>query len=146
VQVVTTAQAARVAGIDQRHASAVFARLAHVLDLPEARRDGPIEEWSTGSVVAMVVVRALDPHGINPERWAAGAASVGAVQARGLCPAYLVTAGGDEYGILFDGEDAERAAVTVIARVTADGSMARVVPIAPIVEHLCDVVERRASA
>ena len=146
VDVLTTAQAARVAGIDERNAPAMVPRLIGALTNDAV--DDPVgrEVWSAGEVIAIAVVRALDPHGAHPEPWATGAARVGAAHERGLCPAYFVTAGGADYSIVLDDEGADIAAARLVTRLAAEGRVARVVPIAPIIEHLCDVLELRASA
>ena len=93
----------------------------------------------------MAVIRALDPHAVHPERWAVGAARVGDAHERGLCPTYLVTAGASDYAILLDDDGAERAAVDILAGMAASGAVVRLVPITPIVEYLCDVLDLRGS-
>ena len=143
VQRLSTAQAARVAGIDAHNAWVMVPRLARAL---APRDDAPRITWTAGEVVAMAVMRALDPHAVHPERWAAGAARVGDAHERGLCPAYLVTAGASDYAILLDDDGAERAAVDILAGMAASGAVVRLVPITPIVEYLCDVLELRALA
>jgi hypothetical protein len=143
VQRLSTAQAARVAGIDAHNAWVMVPRLARAISSRDAV---PRITWSAGEVVAMAVVRALDPHAVHPERWAAGAVRVGEAHERGLCPAYLVTAGASDYAILLDDDGAERAAIEVLARLAASDCVVRVVPITPIVEYLCDVLELRALA
>jgi hypothetical protein len=143
VDVLTTAQAARVAGIDERNAPAMVPRLVGTL---AHRHVENRDEWSAGEVLAIAVVRALDPHGTNPGQWAEGATRVGAAHERGLCPAYLVTAGGADFGIVLDDEAGERTTVELLGKLVRRRGLARVVPIAPIVEHLCDVLELRASA
>lgn len=145
VDVLTTAQAARVAGIDERNASVMVPRLVGALEgaaAPPVGRD----VWSAGEVIAIAIVRALDPHGAHPEQWAEGAARVGAAHERGLCPAYFISAGGTAYGIVLDDEGADLAAARLVLRMAVDGRVGRVVPIAGIIEHLCDVLELRASA
>jgi hypothetical protein len=151
MQMLTTAQAARVVGIDPRNAGVMIPRLACALDARAATQHPANDRvvrvrWSPGAVVAMAVIRALDPHGISPERWADGAGHVGDAHERGLCPAYLVTAGGSDYGVVLDAEEADRAAVGVASRFAAERCVARVVPVAPIVEDLCDVLDFRALA
>ena len=140
----TLAQAARVAGVDPRVAPALLPRLAAALDGGSAGASG--REWSAGAVIAMAVVRALDPHCVNPDRWAAGARAVGDAHERGLCPAYLVTAGGPTFGVLLDDVGAEHAAARVITELAAGGRAVRALPVAPIVEHLSDVLEIAAPA
>ena len=150
VDVLTTAQAARVAGIDERNAPAMIPRLVAALEdpatAPPVGRPGDRDVWSAGEVIAIAVVRALDPHGAHPEQWAAGAARVGEVHARGLCPAYFVTAGDGDYRIVLDDDGADLTVARLVTRMAAGGRVARVVPVAPIIEHLCDVLELRASA
>ena len=143
VQMLSTAQAARVAGIDAHNAWVMVPRLAHAL---APRDDAPRITWAPGEVVAMAVMRALDPHAVHPERWATVAARVGDAHERGLCPTYLVTTGASDYAILLDDDGAERAAVEVLARMATSGAVVRLVPITPIVEFLCDVLEFRALA
>ena len=143
VQRLSTAQAARVVGIDAHNAWVMVPRLARALS---PREHAPRITWSAGEVVAMAAVRALDPHAVHPERWAAGAARVGDAHERGLCPVYLVTAGALDYAILLDDDAAERAAVELSRRMAASGAVVRLVPITPIVEYLCDVLELRALA
>jgi hypothetical protein len=146
VDALTTAQAAIVAGIDVHNAAAMVPRLARTVRKGhDAAVDGD-QEWSAGEVVAIAVVRALDPHCTNPETWAAGAGQVGAAHERGLCPVYLVTAGGPDYCVVLDGDAADRTAVRAVGELVARGQCARVVPVTPIVEHLCDVLEVRATA
>ena len=72
-------------------------------------------------------------------RWCAGDA-----HERGLCPVYLVTAGALDYAILLHDDAVERAAVELSRRMAASGAVVRLVPITPIVEYLCDVLELRA--
>jgi hypothetical protein len=150
VDVLTTAQAARVAGIDERNAPVMIPRLVAALDDPAAAPpvDRPVDReiWSAGEVIAIAVVRALDPHGTHPEQWAAGAARVGEAHGRGLCPAYFVTAGDGEYRIVLDDDGADLTVARLVTRLAAGGRVARVVPVAPIIEHLCDVLGLRASA
>ena len=142
VQKLSTAQAARVAGIDAHNAWVMVPRLARTL---APHDDAPRIRWTAGEVVAMAVMRTLDPHAVHPERWAAGAARVGDAHERGLCPAYLVTAGASDYAILLDDDGAECAAVGILARMAASGAVVRLVPITPIVEYLCDVLELRRA-
>jgi hypothetical protein len=145
VDVLTTAQAGRVAGIDERNAHVMVPRLVGVLD-GAATHNEDRELWSAGEVIAIAVVRALDPHGVHAELWAEGATRVGDAHSRGLCPAYLVTAGGAAFGILFDDEGADVAAARLLMRLAGAGRVVRVVAVAPIVELLCDVLGLRASA
>jgi hypothetical protein len=63
-----------------------------------------------------------------------------------LCPAYLVTAGDDEFGVLLDHEGVERAVAELVGALARTGVAVRVVAISPIVEDLCDVLDRRALA
>ena len=116
VDVLTTAQAARVAGIDERNAPAMVPRLVGALTNDAVADPVGREVWSAGEVIAIAVVRALDPHGAHPEQWATGAARVGAAHERGLCPAYFVTAGGADYSIVLDDEGADIAAARVSSR------------------------------
>jgi hypothetical protein len=151
MELLTTVQAARVVGIDPRNAGVMIPRLAGALDARAANRHAPNDRvvrvrWSPGVVLAMAVIRALDPHGINPERWADGAGHVGDAHERGLCPTYLVTAGGTDYGVVLDADDAERTAVAVASRFARERRAARIVRVAPIVEDLCDVLDFRALA
>jgi hypothetical protein len=146
MDMLTTLQAAQVVGIDPRNAGVMVGRLARALDGPSSNEHVVRVRWSPGAVVAMAVLRSLDPHVMNPERWAAGAAHVGDAHERGLCPTYLVTAGGPDYGVVLDAEGAERATVRVVTRLAESGRVARVVRVTPIIEHLCDVLELRALA
>jgi hypothetical protein len=146
MDLLTTAQAARVAGIDPRNAGVMVPQLARTLDGDTTDPRIVRVRWPAGTVLAMAVVRALDPHGTNTRRWAAGARGVSEAQERGLCPAYLVTAGGTDYGIVLDADGAERAAVELAGHVAAEGRVARIVRVTPIVEDLCDVLELRALA
>jgi hypothetical protein len=146
MDLLTTVQAARVAGIDPRNAGVMVPQLARVVDGGTADPRIVRVRWSAGTVLAMAVVRTLDPHATNAQRWAAGARGVGEAHARGLCPAYLVTAGGCDYGIVLDADGAEAAAIELSRRVAAGGGVARIVRVMPIVEDLCDVLELRALA
>jgi hypothetical protein len=146
VDVLTTAQAARVAGIDERNASVMVPRLAAALGNAAAPPAVGRDLWSAGEVIAIAIVRALDPHGAHPEQWVEGAARVGAAHERGLCPAYFVSAGGTDFGIVLDDDGADLAAARLVLRMAAEGRVGRVVPVASIIEHLCDVLELRASA
>jgi hypothetical protein len=149
-------QAARVVGIDPSNARAMLPRLTRTLnselggqsDLGGPARDdvGTRRSWSPGEVVAMAVMRALDAHDVNPGRWATGAAHAGDAHERGLCPVYLVTAGGPEYAVVLDSDGAERAVIEFVRRLSAAGPAVRVVPLAPIVEHVCDVLDARRPA
>jgi hypothetical protein len=87
------------------------------------------------------VVRALDPHCTNPDRWAVGARAVGDAHERGLCPAYLITSGGTAFGVVLDAPGAERVASRVLVELAGSGGVVRAVPIAPIVERLSDVLD-----
>jgi hypothetical protein len=102
--------------------------------------------WSAATVIAIAVLRALDPHGVNPRRWAPGARAVADAHERGLLPAFLVTRGGEDYRVALDGEGVERATAGVVAEMSAIGGIVRVVRVAPIVEDLSDVLEVRALA
>ncbi len=146
VDVLTTAQAARVAGIDEHNASVMVPRLVGALEDAAAPPPFGRDAWSAGEVIAIAIVRALDPHGAHPEQWAEGAARVGAAHERGLCPAYFVSAGGTDYGIVLDDDGADLAATRLVLRMAVNGRVGRVVPVAAIIEHLCDVLEWRASA
>jgi hypothetical protein len=145
VDVLTTAQAARVAGIDERNASAMVPRLVGALEGASAPPPVGRDMWSAGEVIAIAIVRALDPHGARPEQWAEGAARVGAAHERGLCPAYFVSAGGSDYGIVLDDDGADITTARLVFRMAVDGRVGRIVPVAAIIEHLCDVLELRAS-
>jgi hypothetical protein len=57
-----------------------------------------------------------------------------------------VSAGGADYGIVLDDDGADLAAARLVLRMAVDGRVGRVVPVASIIEHLCDVLELRASA
>jgi hypothetical protein len=145
VDVLTTTQAARVAGIDECNARVLVPRLVAALDSAAPGVEDR-ELWSAGEVIAIAVVRALDPHGVHVERWADGATGVADAHGRGLCPAYLVTAGGAAFAILLDDDGADVAAARLLMRLAGSGRAARVVAVTPIVELLCDVLGLRASA
>ena len=76
MDVLTTAQAARVAGIDERNASVMVPRLVGALEDASAPPALGRDLWSAGEVIAVAVLRALDPHGAHPEQWAEGATRV----------------------------------------------------------------------
>jgi hypothetical protein len=142
----STSQAAQVVGIDPGNAHAMLPELARCVGPGEATAGGARRTWTAGEVLAMAIVRALDPHGVNPDRWAPGARHVRDAHERGLLPAYLVTAGGEDVAIVLDGDGAERATAEIAVRVCSGGPAARVVPVAPIIEHLCDVLDLRMPA
>jgi hypothetical protein len=146
MQRLTTAQAARVVGLDPRNAAAMLGRFARAIGAVELDERPRARPWGAGEVVAISIVRALDPHAVKPERWGAGAARVADAHERGLCPAYLVTAGDDEFGVLLDHEGVERAVAELVRALAQHGVAVRVVAISPIVEDLCDVLDRRALA
>jgi hypothetical protein len=146
MEMLTTAQAAQVAGIDVRNANVMVPRLARALGEPASDERIVRVRWSAGTVIAIAVLRTLDPHSLNPMRWAPGAGAVGDAHARGLLPAFLVTAGGTDYRVALDGDGVERATAGVVARMASTGGIVRVVRVAPIVEDLCDVLELRALA
>jgi hypothetical protein len=146
MEMLTTAQAAQVAGIDVRNANVMVPRLARALgDLTTNERVVRVR-WPAGTVIAIAVLRALDPHGVNPSRWAPGARAVADAHERGLLPAFLVTRGGTDYRVALDADGVERATAGVVAEMSATGGIVRVVRVAPIVEDLCDVLELRALA
>ncbi|MET1000322.1 MAG: hypothetical protein ABWZ15_00800 [Acidimicrobiia bacterium] len=140
MDLLTDAQAAEVVGVDARVAPVHLANLSDALGRRPTR-----DRWASETVVAMAAIRELDPRGGHPERWADGARTAGDAHGRGLAPAYLVTAGGDDFGVVLDSDHVERDAARAAMHLAEVGRAVRVVRLRPIIEHLCDVLELPAA-